>query len=63
MEILTYDGIKITCLPDCAKCTYEGKHPEDMEKCPLYNFDDEGDICVPECCNHYTEESVPGDSK
>lgn len=56
MEIKTEYGVDIFCLPSCAKCKKTGKNPEEMDKCPLYNFDDYGDICVPEICAYYTED-------
>ena len=56
MNIKTEWGGDIYCLPSCAKCKATGKSPEYMERCPLYNFDDDGDICVPEICDQYTED-------
>lgn len=56
MDIKTKDGISITVLPDCARCTIAKKNPLFMTSCPCYNFDDFGDICVPELCDHYTED-------
>lgn len=56
MTIQTREGIKIYVLPDCAKCRATGKSPTDMEDCPICNFDDYGDICVPELCDEYIEE-------
>ena len=55
MNIRTPDGIEIYCLPDCAKCTYSSESPEDMDVCPIRNFDDLGLECVPELCEYYTE--------
>lgn len=57
MNIRTTDGIRIHCLPDNAKCARSGRSPEDMDKCPTYNFDDFGEYCVPELCEYYTEDS------
>lgn len=54
MKIKTKCGLDIYCLPKCGKCRQTGKNPEEMEKCPIFNFDDYGDICVPEVCNHFT---------
>ncbi|SHK34272.1 hypothetical protein [Hespellia stercorisuis] len=56
MDIKTKCGMNIHCLPDTAKCKESGKNPESMEQCPIYNFDDNGWICVPELCDSYTEE-------
>lgn len=56
MRIRNSDGvITIYCLPDNAKCRVSGKSPEYMIKCPIYNFDDYGDECVPELCDEYEE--------
>lgn len=27
-----------------------------MNRCPILNFDDHGDECVPELCSEYTED-------
>ena len=60
MRVINSLGIEIsgltTILPDSARCLLIGKHPGDSEKCPLNNFDEDGDICIPEMCNHYSEE-------
>ena len=48
--------IKAKSLPPCAWCKVANKDIEDLNHCPLYNFDDDGDICVPSMCEHYTEE-------
>lgn len=56
MNIQTEWGDPIFCLPSCGKCRQTGKNPEEMQQCPLFNFDDDGDLCVPEACNEYTEE-------
>lgn len=56
MEIKTKDGIDIYVLPPCAWCKVAKKDIEDMDACPMCNFDDFGDICVPEICEHYTED-------
>lgn len=55
MEIKTKYGDEIFCLPDCAKCKLTSINPHKMDSCPIYNFDDKGDICLPELCNYYTE--------
>ena len=55
MNIRTSDEIKIFCLPDNACCMQSGKSPKDMSECPIKNFDDFGDECVPELCDCYTE--------
>lgn len=55
MEIKTIDGIEIYCLPDCAKCKLTGKSPLEMIECPIKAFDDFGDVCNPDLCEHYEE--------
>jgi hypothetical protein len=57
MNVMTRDGIRIYVLPDVAECALTGKSPLEMDKCPIMNFDDTGDICVPEMCTSYTEDS------
>ncbi len=39
-----------------AYCLYADKNISKLEHCPLYNFDDEGQICCAVYCDHYTEE-------
>ena len=56
MKTITAEGLEAAILPDCAQCSLEGKHPEKMECCPLNNFDRDGFICIPELCDHYTED-------
>lgn len=56
MNINTPDGIEIYILPKGAKCRRTGISPLEMEKCPLWYFDDYGDECVPDVCEFYTEE-------
>lgn len=57
MKIRTADGvIMIYCLPDNARCKCTGKSPEKMDSCPIYNFDDFGEECVPELCEEYEED-------
>lgn len=56
MKIKTADGICIYCLPDFAKCKVTGQHPCDMDECPTYEFDEFGDVCQPEECEHYSED-------
>lgn len=55
MNINTPDGISVFCLPDNARCKISGESPCDMDCCPICNFDDYGDFCVPELCDEYTE--------
>lgn len=55
MRIRTDDGIEIFFLPDCAICTVEGNHPDDMPKCPMCMFDPLGMECIPEACEFYEE--------
>ena len=61
MNIRTPDGIKIYCLPDSARCKCTGVSPEVMDRCPIINFDDEGDECCPSLCDEYDEDG--GDTK
>ena len=56
MQIKTEYGEDILSLPSYAWCKVANKDIEDMDKCPLYNFDDNGKICVPSVCEHYTED-------
>ena len=60
MKINTRDGVEIYVLPENAKCIRTGKSPLEMGKCPLCNFDDYGDECVPDVCEYYTEEGEDG---
>lgn len=55
MNIQTDDGIEIQCLPDGARCEIEDKEIVDMDECPMKNFDNYGDICIPNLCEHYRE--------
>ena len=55
MKYTTKDGIEFYCLPDNARCTVAGVHPDDLDECPIRcGYDN--DTCVPEECEHYTEE-------
>jgi len=47
----TKDGIEFHVLPDNARCACEGVHPDVLSECPMHNFDDDGDLCVPELCD------------
>ena len=58
MDVVTPDGIKIYCLPDCAKCSRTGISPIDMDHCPIFQFDNFGDRCIPELCDEYREERL-----
>ena len=55
MIIMTKDGIIIHCLPENALCDACGKSPLEIDRCPEYMFDDDGDYCMPEICQKYTE--------
>ena len=55
MTLMTKDGIEIFALLPVAWCKCENKDVEDMYECPIKNFDDSGDICVPELCEYYSE--------
>lgn len=39
-------------LDDAIGCRLENKKLKDIDKCPICNFDDEGDICVPNLCSY-----------
>lgn len=39
-----------------AICKKVNKQICTLDHCPLYNCDDEGKICCPPLCDHYTEE-------
>lgn len=56
MEIRLPYGTIIHCLPDNARCGCTGESPLEMDKCPIFNFDDLGILCVPELCEEYKEE-------
>lgn len=56
MNISTKVGLEVDYLPECGRCRLTGKSPTEMDACPICNFDDYGDECVPELCNEYTEE-------
>lgn len=56
MDVLTVGGWNLCLLPVCAKCKITDKNPMEMDECPICNFDDDGDICVPGLCEEYTEE-------
>ncbi len=55
MTLKSIDQTELFCLPSCAKCKISGKNPEKMENCPIRKYDDLGDECIPEDCEHYTE--------
>ena len=56
MTIKTDDYIDIYCLPDYAKCMLAGISPEKLDYCPARKFDYYGMMCLPNQCEHYTEE-------
>ena len=56
MTLLTEDGIEMFVLPSVARCKCANERIEDMPDCPIKNFDDTGDICIPDLCEYYTEE-------
>lgn len=58
LQVMTRDGISIHVLPDTARCSQTGKSPLEMDRCPIYNFDDHGEICCPDKCDEYTEEAI-----
>ena len=55
MTLMDKDGIEIFALPPVAWCKCANNDVEDMNECPIKNFDDFGDICIPELCEFYTE--------
>lgn len=55
MEYRTGDGVRFDVLPEGARCTYTRKHPDNMDSCPTCNFDDFGNVCVPDVCGYYHE--------
>lgn len=55
MQYRTADGVKFHVLVHNARCQYIGTHPDNLDSCPIYNFDDDGDICCPELCDYYDE--------
>lgn len=55
MNIQTKHEVDIYCLPESALCIETFEHPNNMKRCPLHQFDDFGDICVPELCESYDE--------
>lgn len=61
MDIKTEYGEDIFCLPPVAFCKIARKDIEDLESCPICNFDDIGDICCPSICEHYTETMEEGE--
>ena len=56
MDIKTTSGIDVYSLPECARCGMSDLSPELMDECPIRNFDNNGEICVPELCDAYTED-------
>ena len=48
-------GIEVNALPENARCKKTGENPMRMSKCPILNFDDKGQYCVPELCDEYEE--------
>ena len=55
MEIRSMSGLEIDALPECARCGITEENPENMDECPIKNFDNDGEICVPELCEVYEE--------
>ena len=56
MQYSNYYGADIFCIPEYATCKFAKRKLCDMEKCPILNFDDTGDLCVPDLCEFYEEE-------
>lgn len=42
-------------VPDCAYCLAAEGYLDDFDNCPERQFDD-GDTCVPDACDYYTED-------
>ena len=55
MQYRTADGVEFHVLPHNARCQYVRTHPDNLDSCPICNYDDDGDICVPELCDYYDE--------
>ncbi len=54
MKYRTAEGDEYFVLTHNARCQYVGTNPDNLDSCPICNFDD-GDICVPELCDYYDE--------
>lgn len=54
MKYRTAEGDEYFVLTHNARCQYVRTHPDNLDSCPICNFDD-GDICVPELCDYYDE--------
>lgn len=59
MKILNKFGSEPDNVSPCAFCKKAQEPIEDLEVCPICNFDDDGETCVPELCKHYTEDIDP----
>ena len=55
MIYMNQAGDELTLPPFRAKCAVTGDYLSDMNRCPLCNFDDDGEICVPGLCDEYHE--------
>lgn len=55
MKYRTAEGDEYFVLTHNARCQYVGTNPDNLDSCPICNFDDYGDICVPELCYYYDE--------
>lgn len=53
MDIYTPWGSLRQFTPDTARCKECGKLINEIDRCPAYNFDDEGKCCVPDSCFAY----------
>lgn len=47
------DGVEAFCIPECARCILEEKHPYDFQECPIWKNEDIN-VCTPDC-EFYTE--------
>ena len=57
MDIKSSEGvIPILCLPNGAICRAAGKPLDEVTSCPITMFDHLGERCVPDLCEHYSEE-------
>ena len=56
MQYKTSDGVEFFVVPECAKCMWDGTHPDEMLVCPIKNDRPDCDICTPDLCDYYAED-------
>lgn len=54
-KVMDSKGETVDVVPIGAKCAVTGEYLDEMERCPRCNFDDDGDVCVPDLCDEYYE--------